>query len=70
MYYAVINGRTKGIFLNWSDCHKEVNLFRNPVFRKFNNFIAAKEYCLNNNVEPVIHNSRNTPLFPLNNSDI
>lgn len=53
-FYAVANGRTIGIFLNWNDCNKSVNGYKNALYKKFNtkkeaeNFISLKEINTHN----------------------
>jgi viroplasmin and RNaseH domain-containing protein len=34
-YYAVANGRTIGIFLNWNDCNHSVKGYKNASYKKF-----------------------------------
>lgn len=34
-FYAVANGRTIGVFLNWDDCHNSVTGFKNASYKKF-----------------------------------
>ena len=48
-FYAVANGRTIGIFLNWNDCNNSVKKYKNALYKKFNtkeeadNFIKVNE---------------------------
>ena len=35
-FYAVANGRTNGIFLNWCECKESVNGYKNAIYKKFN----------------------------------
>jgi ribonuclease HI len=35
-FYAVANGRTIGIFLNWNDCNNSVKKYKNALYKKFN----------------------------------
>ena len=35
VFYAVANGRTKGIFTNWPDCNESVKGFKNAIYKKF-----------------------------------
>ena len=48
-FYAVANGRTIGIFVNWNDCNNSVKGYKNAIYKKFNtreeaeNFIQSKE---------------------------
>lgn len=59
-FYAVANGRTIGIFLNWNDCNNSVKKYKNALYKKFNtkeeadNFIKVNEKNIddiNNNIE-------------------
>tara|TARA_B110000285_G_C15019881_1_gene561007 strand:+ start:393 stop:1229 length:837 start_codon:yes stop_codon:yes gene_type:complete len=34
-FYAVANGRTTGIFLNWNDCNNSVKGYKNALYKKF-----------------------------------
>ena len=34
-YYAVSDGRTPGVYMNWSDCNKQVNGYSNCRFKSF-----------------------------------
>ena len=43
-FYAVANGRNKGIFLNWNDCHTSVKGYSNAVFKKFKTRRQAEDY--------------------------
>lgn len=47
MYYAVYNGREKGIFNTWDECKEKVNGYPNPIYKKFKNKEDA-EYFLTN----------------------
>ena len=48
-FYAVANGRTIGIFLNWNDCNNSVKGYKNALYKKFDtkeeadNFIKVNE---------------------------
>jgi ribonuclease HI len=62
-FYAVANGRTIGIFLNWNDCNNSVKGYKNALYKKFDtkeeadNFIKVNEKNIhdkNNNIQ--IHN--------------
>ena len=56
-FYAVANGRSIGIFLNWNDCNNSVKGYKNALYKKFDtkeeadNFIKVNEkiYDTNNN---------------------
>jgi len=43
-YYAVANGRTIGIFLDWATCNESVNGFPNAIFKKFDTKALAEEF--------------------------
>lgn len=58
-FYAVANGRTIGIFLNWNDCNNSVKGYKNALYKKFDikeeayNFIKVNEkniHATNNNI--------------------
>jgi ribonuclease HI len=34
-FYAVANGRTNGVFLNWTDCNNSVKGYKNAIYKKF-----------------------------------
>jgi len=68
-FYAVANGRTIGIFLNWNDCNNSVKKYKNALYKKFNtkeeadNFIKVNEKNIddiNNNIQThnIIVNSK------------
>ena len=48
-FYAVANGRTIGIFLNWNECNNSVKGYKNAIYKKFStkeeaeNFIQQKQ---------------------------
>lgn len=59
-YYAVANGRTIGIFLNWNECNNSVKGYKNALYKKFNtkeeadNFIKVNSQNIgdiNNNIQ-------------------
>ena len=59
-FYAVANGRTIGIFLNWNDFNNSVKKYKNALYKKFNtkeeadNFIKVNEKNIddmNNNIQ-------------------
>lgn len=71
-FYAVANGRTIGIFLNWNDCNNSVKGYKNALYKKFDtkeeadNFIKANKINIddinnkiqNQNPNNVIMNSK------------
>ena len=54
-YYAVANGREKGIYLNWEECKKQIILFKNAKYKKFDSHKEAEQYIElytnNNNIK-------------------
>lgn len=46
-FYAVKNGRSIGIYNNWSDCEKQVKGFPSASYKAFSNLDDAKEFLLN-----------------------
>jgi ribonuclease HI len=43
-FYAVANGKTIGVFLNWNDCKESVNGHKSAVFKKFDTREQAEEF--------------------------
>jgi len=43
-FYAVANGRTNGIFLNWSDCNTSVKGYSNASYKKFKTKEEAEQF--------------------------
>jgi len=43
-YYAVKNGRKKGIFTSWIDCKESVDAYPGAVYKSFPSIEQAKEY--------------------------
>ena len=43
-YYAVFQGRSKGIFLSWEECKKNVEGFPNARYKKFKDIKDATHY--------------------------
>jgi ribonuclease HI len=65
-FYAVANGRTIGIFLNWNDCNNSVKGYKNALYKKFDtkeeadNFIKANKINIddiNNKIQNQKHNN-------------
>jgi ribonuclease HI len=54
MFYAVANGRSVGVFTNWTNCKHSVQGFSGAVFKKFDTKIDAEAFIasksLNKNV--------------------
>ena len=51
MYYAVYEGKSKGIYYNWNDCKSQVSGYKNAKYKKFNNFEAAQYFLENGSVQ-------------------
>jgi ribonuclease HI len=49
VFYAVANGRTIGIFLNWTDCNQSVKGYKNAIYKKFDTKEEADYFIQNNN---------------------
>jgi len=47
-YYAVVNGRTNGIFQYWADCNKSVKNLKNALYKKFDTKEEAKQFIASN----------------------
>lgn len=62
-YYVVKKGFNTGIFNNWDDCKKQIDGFKNPVFRKFTTMETAQRFLEMNDDEQ-------KTLYPKNNDDI
>jgi len=43
-FYVVKVGRKPGVYLNWSDCEKQVKGFKGALFKGFNSESDAEEY--------------------------
>jgi len=43
-FYAVANGRTIGILLNWDDCHSSVTGYKNASYKKFDTKEEAEKF--------------------------
>ena len=43
-YYAVRSGRTPGIYRTWEECKGQVDGFKGPVYKKFNNYNDAYDF--------------------------
>ena len=48
-FYAVSNGRTIGIFLNWNDCNNSVKGYKNAIYKKFDTKEEADNFIQINN---------------------
>jgi len=47
-YYAVANGRTIGIFLDWATCNESVKGFPKAIYKKFDTKVLAEEFIEKN----------------------
>ena len=47
-FYAVANGRTIGIFLNWNDCNNSVKGYKNAIYKKFDTREQAENFIRTN----------------------
>ena len=43
-FYAVANGRTPGIFLNWGECNESVKGYKNAKYKKFDTKEQAEQF--------------------------
>lgn len=59
VYYAVVNGRSKGIFLDWIECKKQVDKFKNAKYKKFQDLADAHQF-LKDNDTPVLPENKST----------
>ena len=50
-YYAVKNGRKKGIFLTWEDCKEQVDGFDGAEYKSFTNIQDAEAYLVDKQEE-------------------
>lgn len=65
-FYAVANGKTIGIFLNWNDCNNSVKGYKNALYKKFDTNEEAVNFIkLNEKI-----NVTNTMLTSKNDTDI
>ena len=48
-FYAVANGKNKGIFLNWNDCNSSVKGYKNALYKKFDTKEEADNFIKMNN---------------------
>lgn len=51
MFYAVANGRTVGVFTNWTDCKHSVQGFSGAVFKKFDTKIDAEAFIASKSLD-------------------
>jgi ribonuclease HI len=43
-YYAVAAGHKIGIYENWEECNKNIDDYKNPIYKKFDNIEDAKKF--------------------------
>jgi ribonuclease HI len=49
VFYAVANGRTTGIFLNWNECKTSINCYKNASYKKFDTKEEAEYFITSTN---------------------
>lgn len=52
-YYAVKNGKQKGVFLTWEECEKQVKGFKGAVYKSFPSREEALEFIEETKVEDI-----------------
>jgi ribonuclease HI len=58
-FYAVANGRTKGIFNDWNSCLESVKGYKNALYKKFKSEEEAKTYIES---QSILSENSSTPL--------
>lgn len=61
-FYAVKNGRMKGVFLTWPECEAQVKGFPGAEYKSFKNIVEAQAYLSATPVAPV---APATPVVPV-----
>jgi ribonuclease HI len=61
-FYAVANGRTKGIFTDWNSCLESVKGYKNALYKKFKSEEEAKTYIES---QSILSENPSTPLSTL-----
>lgn len=51
-YYAVRHGKTRGIFLTWDDCRKQVEGFAGAAYKSFSSLSEAEDYISSSETIP------------------
>lgn len=75
-FYAVVNGRTNGIFLNWNDCNNSVSGYKNALFKKFktneeaDNFIKENKKNIDDTNNKIQNQDYNNIIMSTKDSDI
>lgn len=49
-YYAVLKGRTRGIYTNWADCEKQVKGFKGAVYKSYKTREEADDALLTEDI--------------------
>lgn len=60
VFYAVANGRTIGIFSNWTDCNHSVKGYKNAIYKKFDTKEDADLFIQQQNT--ITETSKQTPI--------
>ena len=70
-YYAVLNGRTKGIFESWIECENSIKCFKNASYKRFNTESEAENFIKksDNLFSYLISNSSDNPININNNNN-
>lgn len=55
-FYAVANGREKGIFSTWDACNQSVKGYKNAVYKKFATKTEAEDFIHSCDTKPVLSN--------------
>jgi ribonuclease HI len=62
VFYAVANGRTTGIFMNWTDCKNSIHGYKSAIYKKFDRKEDAEMFVLSNNKNSIEHNIAKTTI--------
>lgn len=60
-YYAVKDGKTPGIYLNWEDCKKQVIGYKGAIYKKFESSKDAEDFIKGNEASSVEFDLKNLP---------
>ena len=55
MFYSVHRGKEKGIFNTWNECKLQIDGYKNPKFKKFDNIDEAKYFMEHGETYKVQH---------------
>lgn len=58
-FYAVANGREKGIFSTWSACNQSVKGYKNATYKKFSTKAEAEEFIQRHDTKNVMYDQTN-----------